>query len=439
MTKIRVIGGGLAGTEATYQLLKRGFQVDLYEMRPKVNSPAHRTDNLAELVCSNSLKSEVQSTASGTLKAELNTLDCLLLRCADKARVPAGSALAVDRELFSKEVYSTLNSFSGFNLIREEYTEIDTTIPTIICSGPLTSNNLSNAIAEIFGNKDLHFFDAVAPIIDSESIDKNVAFFASRYDEIDTDYLNIGLNKEEYLAFYNELINAETVVLKSFEKSEIFEGCMPIEVMAKRGSDSIRFGPLKPVGIKNPITNEKYYAVVQLRRENASATMYNMVGFQTNLTFKEQKRVFSMLPSLHNAEFLRYGVMHRNTFLYSPDILTEYLQTKKYKNLYFAGQITGVEGYVESIMTGLFAGINMANYISGKEQVLPSVNTICGSLLRYVATENSAFQPMNANFGVLPELEIKQKDKKLRKNSYYNRAISDIIEFNNYYKINVKQ
>ncbi len=432
MIKVRVIGGGLAGCEACYQLLKRGYNVELFEMRPKVSSPAHRTGNLAELVCSNSLKSELDSTASGTLKGELNELDCLLLRLADKARVPAGSALAVDREIFSKEVENELQKFDNLTIIREEYTKIDSSIPTIIASGPLTSDNLSIEISKFIGDNDLHFYDAVAPIIDGNSIDKDVAFFASRYNELDTDYLNIGMNKEQYEAFYNELINAETVVLKSFENKEIFEGCMPIEIMAKRGSDSIRFGPLKPIGIRNPKNDERYYAVVQLRKENTSASMYNMVGFQTNLTFKEQKRVFSMLPSLENAEFLRYGVMHRNTFINSPKVLNSNLQLLKDNNIFFAGQMTGVEGYVESIMTGMFAALSMDKYLHNDKLELPSENTITGSLLRYVSRENSNFQPMNANFGILPELKDKEKDKKLRKKHYYNRAISDIIKFKDY-------
>lgn len=437
MTKIKIIGGGLAGCEASYQLLKRGYAVQLYEMRPYTKSPAHRTDKLAELVCCNSLKSEIPSTASGALKAELDVLDCLLLRCAGASRVPAGSALAVEREIFSDAVYRNLCGFEKFELIREESTEIYTHAPTIIASGPLTSDKLGDEISRIFGDRDLHFYDAVAPIIDGESIDKDVAFFASRYDENDTDYLNIGMNKEQYDAFYNELINAETVVLKDFEKKEIFEGCMPIEVMAKRGGDSIRFGPLKPIGIRNPKNNEKYYAVAQLRKENNSASMYNMVGFQTNLTFKEQKRVFGMLPSLENAEFLRYGVMHRNTFLNSPEMLNSRLQSKLYENIFFAGQITGVEGYVESIMTGLFAGVYMAAFLENNMLEIPSENTICGSLLRYIASKNDNFQPMNANFGILPQLEIKQKDKKQRKISYYNRSNSDIIDFNVKNKINI--
>ena len=432
MKKIRVVGGGLGGCEACYQLLKRNYYVELYEMRPNVPSPAHRTGNLAELVCSNSLKSELDTTASGTLKGELNELDCLLLRCADKARVPAGSALAVDREIFSNEVEKELLKFDNFKIIRKEYTEIDDSIPTIIASGPLTSDKLSNSITKLLGNQDLHFYDAVAPIIDADSINMDVAFFASRYNELDTDYLNIGMNKEQYEAFYNELVNAETVVLKSFENKEIFEGCMPIEIMAKRGSESIRFGPLKPIGIRNPKNDEKYYAVVQLRKENESASMYNMVGFQTNLTFPEQKRVFRMLPSLENAEFLRYGVMHRNTFINSPKVLNSNLQVKTNKNIFFAGQMTGVEGYVESIMTGMFAAFAMDKYLNDSYLELPSENTITGSLLRYVSTENEHFQPMNSNFGILPVLTNAEKDKKLRKKHYYNRAISDIIKYKDY-------
>ena len=318
--EIRVIGGGLAGSEACYQLLKRGYNVKLYEMRKVKQTPCHTTADLSELVCSNSLKSMENSTASGTLKQELKTLDCLLLKCAEKAKVPSGGALAVNRKEFSKFVEEELNNFPNFERIDEEYVNIDKNIPTIIATGPLTSDLLAENIAKLIGNSDnLHFYDAVAPIISGDSLDYSKLFFATRYDKGEpSDYLNCGMNKQEYEAFYNELVNGKVANLHEFEKGEIFESCMPIEVMAKRGADTIRYGMMKPVGIKHPKTGDKYYAVVQLRKENVQGSAYNLVGFQTNLTFPEQKRIFSMLPGLENAEFLRYGVIHRNTFLNSP-------------------------------------------------------------------------------------------------------------------------
>lgn len=430
--EIRVIGGGLAGCEACYQLLKRGYNVKLYEMRKVKQTPCHHTTNLCELVCSNSLKSMENSTASGALKAELKTLDCLLLHCAEKAKVPSGGALAVDREQFSQFVEEELNKFDNFERIDEEYTEIDNSIPTIIASGPLTSDKLAENIAKLIGNSDnLHFYDAVAPIVSGDSLDYDKLFFANRYDKGEqSDYLNCGMNKEEYEAFYNELVGGQVANLHSFDKGEIFESCMPIEVMAKRGAETIRYGMMKPVGITNPKNNQRYYAVVQLRKENVEGSAYNLVGFQTNLTFPEQKRIFSMLPGLENAEFLRYGVIHRNTFLNSPEHLDCYFSLRNCKNIYFAGQITGVEGYVESIMSGLIASLNLHQEITGKGKYLAPNTTIIGALQRHISTQNVDFQPMNANFGILPPLENKIRDKKLRKIAYFDRSISDITEYN---------
>ena len=430
--EIRVIGGGLAGSEACYQLLKRGYNVKLYEMRKVKQTPCHTTADLCELVCSNSLKSMENSTASGTLKQELKTLDCLLLKCAEKAKVPSGGALAVNRKEFSKFVEEELNNFPNFERIDEEYVNIDKNIPTILATGPLTSDLLAENIAKLIVNSDnLHFYDAVAPIISGDSLDYSKLFFATRYDKGEpSDYLNCGMNKQEYEAFYNELVNGKVANLHEFEKGEIFESCMPIEVMAKRGADTIRYGMMKPVGIKHPETGEKYYAVVQLRKENVQGSAYNLVGFQTNLTFPEQRRIFSLLPGLENAEFLRYGVIHRNTFLNSPEHLDCYFKLKNEKNIYFAGQITGVEGYVESIMSGLIASINLHCDIIGKDRYLAPESTIIGSLQRHISTKNVDFEPMNANFGILPPLDSKIRDKKLRKLAYYERSLKDITEYN---------
>ena len=430
--EIRVIGGGLAGSEACYQLLKRGYNVKLYEMRKVKQTPCHTTADLCELVCSNSLKSMENSTASGTLKQELKTLDCLLLKCAEKAKVPSGGALAVNRKEFSKFVEEELNNFPNFERIDEEYVNIDKNIPTIIATGPLTSDLLAENIAKLIVNSDnLHFYDAVAPIISGDSLDYSKLFFATRYDKGEpSDYLNCGMNKQEYEAFYNELVNGKVANLHEFEKGEIFESCMPIEVMAKRGADTIRYGMMKPVGIKHPETGEKYYAVVQLRKENVQGSAYNLVGFQTNLTFPEQRRIFSMLPGLENAEFVRFGVIHSNTFLNSPEHLDCYLKLKNEKNIYFAGQITGVEGYVESIMSGLIASINLHCDIIGKDRYLAPESTIIGSLQRHISTKNVDFEPMNANFGILPPLDSKIRDKKLRKLAYYERSLKDITEYN---------
>ena len=354
---IRVIGGGLAGCEAAYQIAKRGINVKLYEMKPNVFSPAHSNKNLAEIVCSNSFKSNSITNACGLLKEELRRLDSMLIKCADKTSVPAGQALAVDREKFSRLVTTEIEKMGNVEIIREEYSSnIDDGIITIIATGPLTSEKMEKQITKITGEDKLHFYDAAAPIIEKESIDMSIAFYGDRYGkEGDSSYINLPFNKEEYLNFYNELINAEVVTLHEFEKKEIFEGCIPIEVMAKRGEDTIRFGPLKPVGFTDPRTGLRPYAIVQLRQDNANATLYNLVGFQTNLKFGEQKRVFSMIPGLKNAEFIKYGVMHRNTYINSPVLLNSTFNLRKNENIFFAGQITGVEGYVESIASRIIS------------------------------------------------------------------------------------
>lgn len=427
--RIDVVGGGLAGSEAAYQLLKRGVEVVMYELRGAGNTPCHKTDKLAELVCSNSLKSEAEDTASGLLKAELDLLDCMLLRCARECRVPAGGALAVDREKFSEKVQESLSSFENFRLVRKEVTSLDFEYPTVIASGPLTSDALANAIADRLGADYLGFYDAVAPIVDAESVDMDSAFFATRYDKGDpTDYLNCPLNKEEYEAFVKELVNAKVATLHEFDKREIFEACMPVEVMAKRGDDTLRYGPMRPVGIRDK-EGKRPYAVVQLRKENAYGTAYNLVGFQTNLTFGEQKRVFGMIPALKNAEFLRYGVMHRNTFLNAPKLLTAGFLLKEDGKTAFAGQMTGVEGYVESMASGLIAALNIYAEATGEEEIVFPATTICGQLQRHVSTDNENYQPMNANFGILPPAGEKIRDKKMRKVAYFNRGIQDMKRF----------
>lgn len=419
---VKIIGGGLAGCEAAYQLLKRGYAVEMFEMRPTTETGAHKTSSLAELVCSNSLKSVDPETASGLLKDELKQMDCLLLDLAYKAKVEAGGALAVDRQLFSRLIEDKLFSYNNFKLIRQEVTALPDE-PTVICTGPLTSESLSKAFREKFGSG-FYFFDAIAPIV--SGIDMHHAFWGGRYGK-GGDYLNLFMDKEEYLNFYRNLVTAETVKLKDFEGKEVFEGCMPIEVMAKRGEDAIRFGPLKPVGLSHPETGKKYYAIVQLRKENLKGDCFNMVGFQTNLTFKEQKRVFSLIPALHDAEFLRYGVMHKNTYINAPKILDKGFRLKGDTPVYIGGQLSGVEGYVESIMSGLIAAVNLHRELEGKEAIVPPYTTISGALCAHTTTATSNYQPMNANFGILPHIEC--KDKKNRKKEYYQRAMCDIMPF----------
>mgnify|MGYP002767240818 FL=1 len=403
MQYINVIGGGLAGSEAAYQIAKRGIKVRLYEMKPIKFSPAHSSENLAEIVCSNSLKSNLITNACGLLKEELRRLDSLLIKCADETAVPAGQALAVDRDEFSKLVTKKIEENENIEIIKEEVTTIPDGI-TIIATGPLTSDALSSEIAKLTGEEKLFFYDAAAPIVTKESIDMNNAFTADRYGKGDSDYINCPMTKEEYELFYNELINAEVTNKHEFEKGNLFEGCMPIEEMARRGSQTLTYGPLKPVGF-----DKKYYAVVQLRQDNKEGTLYNLVGFQTNLKFGEQKRVFSMIPALKNAEFVRYGVMHRNTYINAPKLLDNTFNLKGTK-IFFAGQISGVEGYVESIASGMVAAINAVQMIEKKEKIVFSEETIIGALSTYISTENKNFQPMNANFGIL-NCDKKIKDK----------------------------
>ena len=429
---ITIIGGGLAGCEAAYQIAKRGIKVKLYEMKPKKFSPAHNNESLAEIVCSNSFKSNAITNACGLLKEELRKLDSLLIKIADKTSVPAGQALAVDREIFSKKVTEEIEKNPNIEIIREEFSKIDEKNGiTIIATGPLTSQKMSEEIIRLTGKNKLAFYDAAAPIIEKDSINFDIAFYGDRYGkEGDSSYINLPMNKQEYEEFYNELINAEVVTLHEFEKKEIFEGCMPIEIMAKRGIDTIRFGPLKPVGFTNPRNNTRPYAIVQLRQDNSEGTLYNMVGFQTNLKFGEQKRVFSMIPGLENANFIKYGVMHRNTFINSPELLDNTYNLKQNPNIYFAGQITGVEGYVESIASGMVAGLNAVIDFKnknaktrGNKKIFPK-ETIIGALADYISTENQNFQPMNANFGILPPLEQKIKDKQERYKKMAERSLS---------------
>ena len=420
--------GGLAGTEAAYQIAKRGIKVKLYEMKPEKFSPAHSSKELAEIVCSNSFKSNSITNACGLLKEELRNLGSLLIQIADETKVPAGQALAVDRETFSKRVTEEIEKNPNIEIIREEVENIEAEDGiVIIATGPLTSEKMAKQIINITRKDRLAFYDAAAPIIEKDSINFNIAFYGDRYGkEGDSSYINLPMNKEEYEKFYNELVNAEVVTLHEFEKKEIFEGCMPIEVMAKRGEDTIRFGPLKPVGFTDPRTNSRPYAIVQLRQDNTSGTLYNMVGFQTNLKFGEQKRVFSLIPGLENAEFVKYGVMHRNTFINSPELLDNTYNLKSKSNIYFAGQITGVEGYVESIASGLVAGLNAVAKFNNTEKITFPNETVIGALSSYISTENTKFQPMNANFGILPPLEEKIKDKVQRYTKMAERALKSL-------------
>lgn len=422
--KVKVIGGGFAGSEACYQLLKRGVDVTLVEMKPIKKSPAHNLDGLCEVVCSNSLKSDDLSTSSGLLKAEMRMMDSLIISCAEQTRVPAGNALAVDRNAFSAAVTEKLNSFANFTRIAkvEDCLSTDGYDCVICATGPLTDDALIPAFKQIFGDEFLYFFDAVAPIVTAESIDYDSAFSASRYGKGDADYLNCPMNKEEYEQFYSSLIAAERVELKDFENN-VFEGCMPIEVMASRGENTMRFGPLKPVGLRDERKNEKPYAVLQLRKENVSGTLYNLVGFQTNLKFSEQKRVFSQIPALRNAEFVRYGVMHRNTYINAPVFLDRNFALKSNPKLYFAGQITGVEGYVESALSGLVAALQAYRTMCGLSPILFSDETMTGALCAHVSTQFGDYSPMNSNFGILPPLSEHIRDKSARKLAYSERSI----------------
>ena len=425
MNDCLVIGGGLAGVEAAAQLSKAGYKVTLAEMKPVRFSPAHKSENLAELVCSNSLKAERLASAAGLLKHEMSMLGSVCVEAAMQCRVPAGGALAVDRDLFSQIITERIEHDPHITVLREEITEIPTDRPVIVAAGPLASEALSESIRGLCGGF-LSFFDAAAPIVTAESVDMDSAFGASRYDRGgDEDYINCPMNKAEYEAFYEALVSAERAQLHEFEKGrDIYEGCMPIEVMAQRGADTIRYGPLKPVGLRDPHTGHRPWAVLQLRRENAAGTLYNLVGFQTNLKFSEQKRVFSMIPALCHAEFVRYGVMHRNTFIQSPGILDADFSMKACPHIFFAGQITGVEGYMESAASGLLAGLNLARRLAGKAPFVPPEQTMLGALCRHVsASQSKNFQPMGANFGILPQLPQKIRDKKLRYEAIAARGV----------------
>lgn len=422
--KIKVIGGGFAGCEACYQLLKRGAEVTLVEMKPLQKSPAHKQDTLCEVVCSNSFKSNDLGTSSGVLKEEMRLLDSLVVRVAEQNAVPAGNALAVDRYAFSAQMTAELEKFENFHRVARVETslEIEQFDSVIVATGPLTDDALIPAFRKIFGKEFLYFFDAVAPIVTADSIDYGSAFVASRYGNGTADYLNCPLDKQQYADFYNALISAETVELKDFE-SNVFEGCMPIEVMAKRGVDTMRFGPLRPVGLYDSRKTERPYAVLQLRKENEQGTLYNLVGFQTNLKFGEQKRVFSMFPALKNAEFVRYGVMHRNTYINAPKFLNNCFQLRGNPKLYFAGQLTGVEGYMESATSGLVAGIAAYRACAGLMPVEFPEETIVGALCKHVSTDFGTYSPMNSNFGILAPLDTPTK-KCDRKRAYAERAIS---------------
>ncbi len=436
--KVRIIGAGLAGCEAAWQAARRGVTVELYEMKPHKYTPAHHAPTFAELVCSNSLRSAATDNAVGLLKEELRRLGSLIMEAADATEVPAGSALAVNRTLFSEYITDKIRENPYITVIPGEVTELDSDLPTVVATGPLTSEPLAKEISRLMGGGELHFFDAAAPIVDFASVDTDIAFFASRYGKGNPeDYLNCPMTKEEYDAFYDALIHAETAPLKEFDRElqtdlTVFEGCMPVEVMAARGYDTLRFGPMKPVGLPCPATGKDAYATVQLRRENREGTMYNIVGFQTHLTFGEQKRVFSMIPGLSEAVFFRYGVMHRNTYLDSPGKLDATYRAVAYPNLRFAGQMTGVEGYVESTASGFVAGLNAALSVLGKEDFVFSPETEIGALAHYVSHGgiSSSFQPMNANFGIIAPLDKKVKGgKKMRGAAYAERSLSRIGEY----------
>lgn len=427
---VKVIGAGLAGSEAAYQLAKRGIKVKLYDMKPHKYSPAHSLPSFCELVCSNSLRSDMLENAVGLLKQEMREMDSLIMKCADETRIPAGGALAVDRVEFSKLVTKHLTENENIEIINEETEEINPDEYTIVASGPLTSDKLYENIRELLGDKYLHFFDAAAPIVTAESIDMTKSYRASRYGKGTADYINCPMTKEEYEAFYEELINAETAKVHDGEDETVFEGCMPVETMAKRGRDTLLFGPLKPVGLENPHKdNELPHAVVQLRQDNKDATLYNIVGFQTHLKFGEQKRVFSMIPGLENSQFVRYGVMHRNTFINSPKLLNKFYQLISNEKIFFAGQITGVEGYVESASSGLAAGINMAKLVLGEQMTDFTSLTATGALAHYISGGSvGEFQPMNITFGIIDSLKTKVRKKREKNALISERALNKINE-----------
>ena len=427
---VNIIGAGLAGCEAAYYLARNGVKVKLYEMRPVKMTPAHKTEKYGELVCSNSLRSDMIDVASGALKREMEMFNSLVIEAAKKTKVEAGSALAVSREDFSAYITEVINNHRNIEVIHGEITQLDLNQYTIIATGPLTSDALCQYIRKEFGMNDFYFFDAQAPIIKKDSIDMNIAYLKSRYDKGEAAYINCPMTEEEFNTFYNELINARSAELHDFDCDlKVFEGCMPVEVMAKRGRQTLLFGPLKPKGLARE-GYPKPYAVVQLRQDDAEKTLYNLVGFQTHLAFPEQKRVFSLIPGLANAEFVKYGRMHKNTYINSPEIIDATYQSKKYPNVFFAGQITGVEGYVESSASGIYAAINMLRLINNEELLVFPKETIMGSMANYISIKNSDFQPINANFGIVPELEsngkVKKKDRKL---FYGQRAIDTMKEF----------
>ncbi|OXS63267.1 methylenetetrahydrofolate--tRNA-(uracil-5-)-methyltransferase [Bacillus sp. V-88] len=426
---VNVIGAGLAGSEAAWQIAKRGIKVNLFEMRPIIKTPAHHTDKFAELVCSNSLRANTLTNAVGVLKEEMRRLDSVIMSAADACSVPAGGALAVDRHEFAALVTNKVKNHPNVTVFNEEVTDLPEGI-TIVATGPLTSEGLSNQIKRLTGEEHLYFYDAAAPIIEKDSIDMDKVYLKSRYDKGEAAYLNCPMTESEFNRFYEALISAETVPLKEFEKEVFFEGCMPIEVMASRGKKTMLFGPLKPVGLEDPKTGKRPYAVVQLRQDDAAGTLYNIVGFQTHLKWGPQKEVLQLIPGLENADIVRYGVMHRNTFINSPNVLKDTYQLKNHENLFFAGQMTGVEGYVESAASGLIAGINAAKLAVEEEPVVFPYETAMGSMARYITTANKHnFQPMNANFGLFPELPKKVKGKKERNEQHASRALETIQNF----------
>ncbi|MFB6466628.1 FADH(2)-oxidizing methylenetetrahydrofolate--tRNA-(uracil(54)-C(5))-methyltransferase TrmFO [Cytobacillus sp. Hz8] len=427
--QINVIGAGLAGSEAAFQIAKRGIHVNLFEMRPVKQTPAHHTDKFAELVCSNSLRANTLTNAVGVLKEEMRMLDSVIIQSADACAVPAGGALAVDRHEFSQLVTDKVKNHPNVTVITEEVTEIPD-LPTVIATGPLTSEALSKSLKDIMDEEYLYFYDAAAPIIEKDSINLDKVYLKSRYDKGEAAYLNCPMTEEEFNRFYDALISAETVELKEFEKEVYFEGCMPVEVMATRGKKTLLFGPMKPVGLENPRTGKRPFAVVQLRQDDAAGTLYNIVGFQTHLKWGPQKEVLRLIPGLENAEIVRYGVMHRNTFINSPKVLNATYQFRNRPDLFFAGQMTGVEGYVESAASGLIAGINASRLVNGESTVEFPAETAIGSMARYITTANpKSFQPMNANFGLFPELPVKIKGKKERNEQHAKRALETIQKF----------
>jgi len=429
---VNVVGAGLAGVEAAWTLAQNKIQVRLYEQKPVKRSAAHTLDTFAELVCSNSLKSYRLDSASGLLKEEMSRLGSLCVNTAKKCSVPAGGALAVDRVIFSELITDTIRNHPNIEVVNQEFIQIPEDEYTIIATGPLTDGGLAQSITELLGSETLSFYDAAAPILTFQSVDMESAFFASRYNKGEDDaYINCPMDETEYSVFYDALISAETAQLHSVDKPNVYEGCMPVEILAKRGKDTLRFGPLKPVGIYHPVTNKRAHAIVQLRRENSEGTLYNMVGFQTNLKFGEQQRVFSLIPALKNMEIIRYGVMHRNSFINSPGLLNADFSLRSNQNIYFSGQLSGVEGYMESAMSGLISGISLARRLNGEQPLVLPKTTMCGALCHYISDESvKTFQPMGANFGILPPLEQKIRDKRERYAALAQRSLdNEVYEF----------